>query len=143
MNRYLSLARRAWRSGEYRAQEAPGADALKEDGEVLRRLIRSKLEWVVERESASKRGTGPLRLSPHARFRRERQDAFLFETRSEKVFRLSPTGAAVAAELADGARSEAEVVSRLRARFSDSEGTLERQVRAFLRELRAQGFLDG
>ncbi|HAH08288.1 MAG TPA: hypothetical protein DCM05_17480 [Elusimicrobia bacterium] len=143
MNRYLSLARRAWRSGEYRAKDAADADALQEDAEALRRLIRSKMEWIVERESGLQAGPGALRLSSHVRFRPETRGAFLLDTRSEKVFRLSAAGAAVAGELASGVRSEGEVVSRLKARFRDPDGALERQVRAFLDDLRAQGFLDG
>jgi hypothetical protein len=146
MNRYLSLVRRSWRSGEYRAGGAAEADPTREDGELLRESIRSKMEWIVERESGPRtegRGASVVRLSRHVRFRQERLGGLLFETRSEKAFRLSPSGAAVVKELSAGADSEADVVARLKARFRDPDGAIEKQARAFLADLRSQGFLDG
>ena len=148
MNRYLSLVRRSWRSGEYRAGGAAEADPLREDGELLRESIRSKMEWIAEREGGRPLRPEPqeaaaVRLSRHVRFRQERRGGLLFQTRSEKVFRLSPTGAAIVRELSAGAASEEDVVSRLKARFQDPDGAMEKQARAFLADLRRQGFLDG
>ena len=41
-----------------------------------------------------------MKLAPFVKFREEKFGAVLFETRSEKVYTLSPTGAAVLREVA-------------------------------------------
>jgi putative mycofactocin binding protein MftB len=147
MSLYETLVRRAWSSGEYRSGNAPCFDALREDGENLRCFIRSKIEWILERDGReagqgiSRGRADRLSLARHVRFREERRGGLLYETRSEKLFRLSPTGAAVLRELVDGAGVE-EAVGRLRSRFRDPDGAIEREARAFIESLRSRGFLE-
>jgi len=146
MSLYESLVRRAWSSGEYRAGRAPSFDALREDGESLRRLIRSKIEWILEREGGRTRaaaapGSERLGLAAHVRFRQERLGGLLYETRSEKVFKLSRTAAALLREFADGAGVE-EALGRLKSRFRDPDGAMEKEARAFIETLKSRGLLE-
>jgi Coenzyme PQQ synthesis protein D (PqqD) len=81
-------------------------------------------------------------LAKYVKFREEKFGAVLFETRSEKVFTLNPTAAAVVREIADG-RDEREVVALLKERFRDTDGAVEREVTAFIADLRQKGLIDG
>ena len=83
-----------------------------------------------------------MRLAKYVKFREEKFGAVLFETRSEKVYTLNPTAAAVVRELAAG-RDECEIVSILKERFQDTDGAVEREVVALIADLRAKGLLDG
>ena len=83
-----------------------------------------------------------MRLAKFVKFREEKFGAVLFETRSEKVYTLNPTAAAVVRELNAG-RDEPEIVATLKERFDDIDGTVEREVVAFIADLRAKGLLDG
>jgi hypothetical protein len=56
-----------------------------------------------------------VRLAPYVKFREEKFGGVLFETRSEKVYTLNPTGAAVIREIASG--DEAAITARLKDRF--------------------------
>ncbi|MBI5245312.1 MAG: PqqD family protein [Elusimicrobia bacterium] len=141
MGRYQSLIRRAWLSGEYRAGKAGGEDPVREDGRALRSFIRSKMEWIVEREAPGDAArAGALRLSRGVRFRPEGPGGLLYETRSEKVFRLSATGAALIREIARGAGRE-EAVARLKSRFLDPDGSIEREAQAFIEDLLSRGLI--
>ena len=73
---------------------------------------------------------------------RKNSAAVLFETRSEKVYTLNPTAAAVVREMQAG-RDERDIVSVLKERFHDTDGAIEREVVAFLADLRDKGLLDG
>ena len=66
----------------------------------------------------------------------------LFETRSEKVYTLTPTAAAVVQEIAAG-RAPTEIAPRLAERFEAPQGTIEREVGDFLAELREKGLVEG
>ena len=83
-----------------------------------------------------------MRLAKYVKFREEKFGAVLFETRSEKVYTLNPTAAAVVRELQAG-RDEREIVSILKERFLDTDGAVEREVLAFIADLREKGLLDG
>jgi hypothetical protein len=65
----------------------------------------------------------------------------LFETRSEKVFTLNPTAAAVIREIQSGA-SEGEIAGRMKARYDDASGALEREVRDLIADLRSKGLVE-
>jgi len=80
-----------------------------------------------------------VRLAPYVKFREEKFGGVLFETRSEKVYTLNPTGAAVIREIANG--DEAAIAARLKDRFADQAGTIEREVGAFIADLRQRGLL--
>ena len=82
-----------------------------------------------------------MRLAKYVKFREEKFGAVLFETRSEKVYTLNPTAAAVVRELEAG-RDEPEIVSILKERFSDTDGAVEREVLAFIADLRQKGLLE-
>jgi hypothetical protein len=82
-----------------------------------------------------------MRLAKFVKFRDEKFGGVLFETRSEKVFTLNPTGAAVVREIAAGGDEDA-IAGRLTAHFADSDGAIEREARAFIAELRERGLLE-
>ena len=82
-----------------------------------------------------------MRLAKYVRFREEKFGGVLFETRSEKVFTLNSTGAAVVREIAAGA-AEADIAGRLQDRYADPGGAIEREVAALLADLRARGLVE-
>ena len=82
-----------------------------------------------------------MRLARHVKFREEKFGGVLFETRSEKVYTLTPTAAAVVQEVAAG-RSVSEIGPALAQRFSAADGTVEREVREFIAELREKGLVE-
>ena len=82
-----------------------------------------------------------MRLSRNVKFREEKFGGVLFETRSEKVFTLNPTAAAVVREIQTGA-SEREIADRLKARFDDPSGAIEREVVALIDDLRRKGLVE-
>jgi len=81
-----------------------------------------------------------VRLAPYVKFREEKFGGVLFETRSEKVYTLNPTGAAVIREISSG--DEAAITAKLKDRFADQSGVIEREVGAFIAELRERGLLE-
>ena len=82
-----------------------------------------------------------MRLAKFVKFREEKFGGVLFETRSEKVFTLNPTAAAVVREIEAG-RDESEIASRLKDRFDDPAGSIEREVAMLVAELRAKGLVE-
>jgi hypothetical protein len=82
-----------------------------------------------------------MRLAKFVKFREEKFGGVLFETRSEKVFTLNPTGAAVVREIEAG-RDEKEIASRLKDRFDDPAGSIQREVAILLTELRNKGLIE-
>jgi Coenzyme PQQ synthesis protein D (PqqD) len=82
-----------------------------------------------------------MKLTQYAKFREEKFGGVLFETRSEKVFALNPTAAALVREIGAGC-DEADLITRLKERFRDSGGSLERESRSFIASLRNQGLLE-
>ena len=66
--------------------------------------------------------------------------AVLFETRSEKVYTLSPTGAAVVREVIAGAES-GNLVSKLKEKFEDPTGKMAAEAESFLAQLKEKGLI--
>jgi len=86
-------------------------------------------------------GAIAMQLAKYVKFREEKFGGVLFDTRSEKVFSLNPTATAVVREIEAG-REEREIVTRLKERFNDSTGAIEREVVAFVAELRQKGLVE-
>ena len=82
-----------------------------------------------------------MRLAKFVKFREEKFGGVLFETRSEKVFTLSPTATAIVREIGAGG-DERAITARLRDQFEDRNGAIEREVRAFVADLRERGLLE-
>lgn len=83
----------------------------------------------------------PMKLVKYAKYRQEKFGGVLFDTRSEKVFALNPTAAAIVREIGTGC-GEADLIARMKANFNDSGGDLEREAAAFIANLRKQGLLE-
>lgn len=83
-----------------------------------------------------------MQLAKYVKFREEKFGGVLFETRSEKVYTLTPTAAAVVQEIAAG-RPEAEIAPRLAERFAAPDGAIAREVADFLAMLREKGLVEG
>ena len=81
-----------------------------------------------------------MHLAKHVKFREEKFGGVLFETRSEKVFTLTPTAAAVVREIVAGTPA-ADIAPRLAERFEAPGDTIEREVQAFLTEMRGKGLV--
>ncbi len=81
-----------------------------------------------------------MRLSKYVKFREEKFGGVLFETRSEKVFTLNAVATAVVREINTGC-DESELVARLKERYHDRDGSIEREARAFLADLRQKGLV--
>jgi hypothetical protein len=82
-----------------------------------------------------------MKLAKYTKFREEKFGGVLFETRSERVYSLNPTAAAVVREIAPGV-DERQVVERLKVRFRDADSALEREALTFLADLRQKGLLE-
>lgn len=82
-----------------------------------------------------------MRLAKYVKFREEKFGAVLFETRSEKVFTLNPTATAVVREIEAGGDARA-IAARLKARFDDRAGAIEREVVALIADLRQRGLVE-
>lgn len=82
-----------------------------------------------------------MRLAKYVKFREEKFGAVLFETRSEKVFTLNPTATAVVREIEAGGDAGA-IAARLKARFDDRAGAIEREVVALIADLRQRGLVE-
>jgi hypothetical protein len=142
---YEALIKKAWSSGAYTLDEA---EAAKADPAAAssRRAVRLEMEQIAEREiwdagscfAAHKEGI--MKLAPFVKFREEKFGAVLFETRSEKVYTLSPTGAAVVREIVAGADS-ANLVEKLQAKFDDPSGKMAGEATSFLAQLKEKGLI--
>ena len=83
-----------------------------------------------------------MQLAKYVKFREEKFGGVLFETRSEKVYTLTPTAAAVVQQIAAGTAA-GEIAPRLAERFEASEAAIARDVEAFVAELRDKGLVEG
>lgn len=84
-----------------------------------------------------------MKLAKTVKFREEKFGAVLFETRAEKVFALNPTATAIVREIASGASDRPGLLARLRERYEDGgSDTLERELTAFVDDLRSRGLLE-
>jgi hypothetical protein len=82
-----------------------------------------------------------MKLAKFVKFREEKFGGVLFETRSEKVYTLNPTAAAVVREIAAGT-GEADIAARVRSSFEGDGAAIEREVGEFLAELRTRSLVD-
>ncbi len=82
-----------------------------------------------------------MKLAKYVKFREEKFGGVVFETRSEKVYTLNPSAAAVLREIEEGA-DEHEIPKRVQARFQDASGAIEREVTALIAELRQKGLVE-
>jgi Coenzyme PQQ synthesis protein D (PqqD) len=82
-----------------------------------------------------------MKLAKYVKFREEKFGGVLFETRSEKVFTLNAPGAAIVREIAAGT-PESEIAGRLRQRFTDPKGAIDREVQTLVSELTSKGLVE-
>jgi hypothetical protein len=82
-----------------------------------------------------------MKLAKYVKFREEKFGGVLFETRSEKVYTLNPTAAAVVREMAVGG-DEAQISARVKERFAGEGAAIEREVAGFLADLRQRGLAE-
>ena len=82
-----------------------------------------------------------MKLAKYVKFREEKFGGVLFETRTEKVYTLNPTATAVVREIQSGSE-EGAIPARLKERFQDTGGAIEREAIAFLAELRQKGLVE-
>jgi hypothetical protein len=104
------------------------------------------MEWIVEREAYefNEAGLRPkeshmMKLAQYVKFREEKFGGVLFETRSEKVFTLSPTGSAIVKEIVAGGSSD-EIATRLQDRYED-QGAIQKEVTDFIASLKDKGLV--
>jgi hypothetical protein len=81
-----------------------------------------------------------MQIAKHVKFREEKFGGVLFETRSEKVYTLNPSAAAVLRAIKMGG-DESSITRRLKEEFSDGAGILEREVATLIGELRQKGLV--
>jgi hypothetical protein len=82
-----------------------------------------------------------MKLAQYVKFREEKFGGVVFETRSEKVYTLNPTAAAVVRQIEAGA-AEGEIPDRLRERFHDNGTAITVEAAAFIAELRQKGLVE-
>jgi hypothetical protein len=82
-----------------------------------------------------------MRLAKFVKFREEKFGGVLFETKSENVYTLTPTAAAVVQQIQAG-RGEDEIAPALAERFEGAGATIAHEVAAFIAELRAKGLVE-
>jgi len=83
-----------------------------------------------------------MRLAKFVKFREEKFGGVLFETRSEKVFTLSQSAAAIVREIGMGG-DEREVTARLKDQFDARDAdAIEREVKVFVADLRQRGLIE-
>lgn len=82
-----------------------------------------------------------MKLARYVKFRQEKFGGVLFETRSEKVFALNATAAAIVREIQAGT-AEADIAMRLKAEFATRDGgQIDSEAAAFTLQLREQGLV--
>jgi hypothetical protein len=141
---YEWLARRSWKMGRFTA-DSPTENDLPAAGwekpEILRDGLKADMERIVNEEAEpplSSKEAG-MQLAKFVKFREEKFGGVLFETRSEKVYTLNPTGAAVVREIVAGA--DGDVIERLKQKYQDPSGAMEAEAKAFLADLKAKGLV--
>ena len=142
---YEALLRKAWKSGDFVVTEAEAAQADPADAASCRK-VRLEMEEIAAREVWDANSClvahreGIMKLAPFVKFREEKFGAVLFETRSEKVYTLSPTGAAVVREVIAGADST-NLVAKLQEKFEDPSGKMAAEAVSFLGQLKEKGLV--
>ena len=82
-----------------------------------------------------------MKLAKYTKFREEKFGGVLFDTRSEKVFSLNPTAAAVVREIRAG-NDERGIIERLQERFAATDGLIEKDAVTLIANLRQQGLVE-
>ena len=142
---YEALLRKTWKSGDFVVSEAEALQADPAD-EASRRQVRREMEEIAARETWDANSClvahreGIMKLAPFVKFREEKFGAVLFETRSEKVYTLSPTGAAVVREVIAGAEAST-LVAKLSEKFEDPTGKMAQEATTFLGQLKEKGLV--
>ena len=142
---YEALLRKTWKSGDFVVTEAEAQQADPAD-EASRRQVRREMEEIAARETWDANSClvahreGIMKLAPFVKFREEKFGAVLFETRSEKVYTLSPTGAAVVREVIAGAEAST-LVAKLSEKFEDPTGKMAQEAASFLSQLKEKGLV--
>ena len=142
---YEALLRKAWKSGDFVVTEAE-ADSADPADAASRRKVRLEMEEIAAREVWDANSClvahreGIMKLALFVKFREEKFGAVLFETRSEKVYTLSPTGAAVVREVIAGAES-GNLVAKLSEKFEDASGKMAAEAVSFLGQLKEKGLV--
>jgi hypothetical protein len=142
---YEALLRKTWKSGDFVVSEAEAQQADPAD-EASRRQVRREMEEIAAREVWDANSClvahreGIMKLAPFVKFREEKFGAVLFETRSEKVYTLSPTGAAVVREVIAGAEAST-LVAKLSEKFEDPTGKMAQEATTFLSQLKEKGLV--
>lgn len=143
---YGDLVRASWKKGDYVVSLLSKAVARLSGKAVSRDDVRCEMEEIVKRESGDANccltghREGIMKLAPFVKFREEKFGAVLFETRSEKVYTLSPTGAAVVREVVSGVDAST-VIDNLKVKFDDKTGKMEQEAKAFIAQLREKGLV--
>ena len=142
---YEALLRKTWKSGDFVVTEAEAVQADPADATSWRN-VRQEMEEIAAREAWDANSClvahreGIMKLAPFVKFREEKFGAVLFETRSEKVYTLSPTGAAVVREVIAGAESS-NLVAKLMEKFDDASGKMAQEAASFLGQLKENGLI--
>ncbi len=142
---YLALLKTAWKSGEFKIFESQAAEK-DADPALSWKRVKAEMEEIIEREAGDARSClnvhreGIMKLAPFVKFREEKFGAVLFETRSEKVFTLSPTGAAVVREVITGADAKT-IIDNLKVKYDDQSGKMADEAAAFIAQLREKGLV--
>ena len=142
---YEALLRKSWKSGDFVVTEAEAAQADPADA-ASNRKVRLEMEEIAAREAWDANSClvahreGIMKLAPFVKFREEKFGAVLFETRSEKVYTLSPTGAAVVREVIAGAEAST-LVAKLSEKFEDPTGKMAQEAATFLSQLKEKGLV--
>ena len=80
-----------------------------------------------------------MKLAKFVKFREEKFGGVLFETRSEKVFTLNPTAAAVVRAIEDGG---GDIVGQLTDDFNDHDVAIAGEAAAFIVQLKERGLVE-
>lgn len=142
---YEALLRKSWTSGDFVVSEKEAVQADAADTASIMK-VRREMEEIAAREVWDANSClvahreGIMKLAPFVKFREEKFGAVLFETRSEKVYTLSPTGAAVVREVIAGAES-GTLVAKLKEKFEDPTGKMATEAESFLTELKEKGLI--
>jgi len=142
---YLALLKTAWKSGQFRISDAAAAEK-DVDPALSWKRVQKEMEEIIEREAGDARSAlnahreGIMKLAPFVKFREEKFGAVLFETRSEKVYTLSPTGAAVVREVIAGADAKT-VIDNLKVKYEDKTGKMEKEAVDFIASLKEKGLI--
>jgi hypothetical protein len=142
---YDALLRKSWSIGDFRVSETEAVRADAADSASIL-TVRREMEEIAARETWDANSClvahreAIMKLAPFVKFREEKFGAVLFETRSEKVYTLSPTGAAVVREVIAGAES-ANLVAKLKEKFEDPTGKMATEAETFLAQLKDKGLI--